>query len=162
MPNGGMTGEFKTQSSAASDITTLIKNPSTHYGTAGFEPIVNAGPTDLTKDWWNPEVKTLYDPCPYGYRIPKNGTYNGFTAPSSSGSGTLSYGQTWKSSHFSASGRREYNTGKFNSVGSSGFYWMSTPHSASYGYNSYFYSNYISHSDYKYRTFSFPVRCIID
>ena len=74
--SGGLGGVFTAQSAAAPDITTLTKNPSIYYGIADpYIPIVNAGPTDLTKDWWNPEIKTLYDPCPYGYRIPKSGTY---------------------------------------------------------------------------------------
>ena len=153
---------FTTQSAAAPDITTLTKNPSIHYGTSPYTPITNAGPTNLTKDWWNPEIKTLYDPCPYGYRIPKSGTYTGFTAPTSTSSGTLSYGQTWKSSFFPASGYRDPGSGKFLVVGSCGVYWMSTPISVATGCSIYFYSSFANPNHSGGSSGGLPVRCIID
>ena len=58
--------------------TTLTKSPSIYYGIVSpYIPIVNSEYYDITKegDWWNPTIKTLYDPCPNGYRIPKLGTY---------------------------------------------------------------------------------------
>ena len=145
--------------------TTLIKNPSIYYGIASpYIPIVNAGPTDLTKDWWNPEIKTLYDPCPYGYRIPKSGTYGAdseWTKSTWSGS-VLTAGHTWKSSHFPASGLRNSSSGLFAVVGSRGFCWMSTPYGATDGYSLHFNSDYVGPSNAGSRSDGFPVRCLID
>ena len=67
---------------------------------------------------------------------------------------------TWNSSFFPASGYRNDSNGKFYNVGSYGYAWMSTPYSATYGYNLAFYSGAVNLNYANYRSYGFPVRCI--
>ena len=131
-------GQFKYNGSTQTTIEELIQNPSTHYAiksTVGeyvyYVPIASTG--DLTKDWWNPETKTIYDPCPYGYRIPKVNTYGNASdwAISTWGGNILTEGHSWKSSLFPVSGSRSYKVGKFGLIGAAGYYWMSTTYNKS-------------------------------
>ena len=90
----------------------------------------------------NPVVKTVYDPCPVGFKMPANNAFTGFTANGQNNS-TMNVDGTdnlqtyqnnfghnfWTSSsktatiYFPAPGVRSYNDGSLISVGSSGFYW---------------------------------------
>ena len=124
--SNGIGGEW-TYASTASNITVLTSKPSTHFGSS--VPIASTG--NLSNDWWNPVAKTLYDPCPSGYRIPPSGTYYNF--PMSSGP-SLAGGANWYNSFFPVSGCRLYSSGKFGNVGAAGYYRMSTPYNNSTGY----------------------------
>ena len=152
--DNGINGVWSYTTSAALSISDLTQNPTKLYGNS--VPIVSSG----EYDWWNPTTKTLYDPCPAGYRIPPNNTYNEF-AGSWTGS-ELTAGRTWNanSSFFPANGYRHYSSGQFYHVGSHGYGWMSTPNGATSGYVLEFFlkSNGTNHSTY--RSFGFPVRCI--
>ena len=156
----GVGGEWIHSATAlnATQVATLINYPSTFY-TGGSVPIASTG--NLSNDWWNATIKTLYDPCPTGYRIPPNGTYNSFTTSSWSGSGVTT-GRTWaaNSSFFPASGYRTTPVGEFYVVGTYGFYWMSTPNSAAYGHNLLFNSGAVNPNHACERSYGFPVRCI--
>ena len=153
----GIGGVFTAKGESAANIATLTQNPSVYYGTSANMPIVSADPIDLTNDWWNSAAKTIYDPCPYGYRIPANGVYGKSAEwlPQESG-------RMWNSSFFPASGYRRASSGKFYVVGSSGYGWMSTPGSATGGYNLRFHSGYVNPNNNFSRSHGFPVRCIID
>ena len=94
----------------------------------------------------NPIVKTIYDPCPVGFKMPANNAFTGFTADGQN-NGTMNVDGTddlqtfsnnfghnfWTSSsktatiHFPASGYRSYDDGSLNSVGYNGYYWSAVP-----------------------------------
>ena len=168
MPNGGIGGEFKLDNTTTTTISDLIQNPSTYYGTNRNTPITSAGPANLTQDWWNPTIKTLYDPCPNGYRIPNNGTYGNIYSETPSEIGwdwsgsTLTSGYTWTNTFFPASGYRYASNGKFTAVGTYGYGWMSTPQSPISGHSLLFISGYVYPNHYYYRSDGFPARCIKD
>ena len=153
----GIGGEWTAVSSAASNITILTSNTSKFYGISSpYVPIASADPT-LKNDWWNPTAKTLYDPCPSGYRIPPYNTYSGF--PLLSGGG-LTAGATWKDSFFPASGYRNESNDQFGNIGGRGGYWLASWNNADNGYDLAFntagaYPNHINR-----RSLGFPVRCI--
>ena len=154
--SGGIGGEWTNSTTKASNITVLTSKPSTYYGTSGDMITTPSGAS-----WWNPTTKTLYDPCPAGYRVPPKDTYANFTTPSFGTS--LTGGVTWtmNSSFFPASGRRSYSNGKFYLVGFNGYAWMSTPYNTSNGYNLSFYSGYVyPNSNYSGRSYGWSVRCI--
>ena len=165
--------EFKLDNTTKTTINHLIQNPSTHYGKGHgdfvndtWTPIASTEYYNITKegDWWNPTIKTLYDPCPNGYRIPKSGTYGNASdwIKSNPYSGLIS-GYMWSNddiSFFPASGYRNASNGKFYAVGTNGYAWMSTPYNSTNGYyldfrSSTVYPNYTNH-----RSFGFPTRCI--
>ena len=94
----------------------------------------------------NPVVKTVYDPCPVGFKMPASNAFTGFTT-NGLYTGTMnvdgtSDGQTflnnfghnfWTNSsktatiNFPASGARYYDYGSLLNVGNFGWYWSALP-----------------------------------
>jgi len=168
--SNGIGGEFTYEARTTKKPTTindLIENPSIHYAEVdetNTVPIASTG--DLKNDWWNPATKTIYDPCPNGYRIPESGTYNGFPKPSV-WSADLINGMIWHkdtpaATFVPASGCRGAGSGKFYAVGSNGYGWMSTPYSPTGGYYLDFHSSAVYPNNYNSRASGIPVRCIRD
>ena len=107
----------------------------------------------------NSVVKTVYDPCPVGFKMPASNAFTGFTANGQNG-GTMNVDGTsdwqtyqnnfghnfWTSSsktatiNFPASGFRDVSDGSLYSVGSYGYYWSAVPSNSSFGCYLYFYS----------------------
>ena len=127
----------------------------------------------------NPVVKTVYDPCPVGFKMPANNAFTGFTANGQNG-GTMNVdgtddGQTyqnnfghnfWTSSsktatiNFPASGIRYYNDGSLSVVGSYGYYWSAVPYDTRSSCDLYFYSGRVVPLGDTTRTFGFSVRAV--
>ena len=102
----------------------------------------------------NPVVKTVYDPCPVGFKMPANNAFTGFTA-NGQNNGTKNVDGTdnwqtfqnnfgynfWTSSsktatiNFPVSGYRNNDDGSLGNVGTHGRYWSAVPGSTSYGCN---------------------------
>ena len=100
----------------------------------------------------NSVVKTVYDPCPVGFKMPASNAFTGFTANGQNG-GTMNVDGTsdwqtyqnnfghnfWTSSsktatiNFPASGYRYGNDGSLYSVGDIGCYWSAVPGYSSNG-----------------------------
>ena len=125
----------------------------------------------------NPVVKTVYDPCPVGFKMPANNAFTGFTANGQNG-GTMNVDGTdnwqtyqnnfghnfWTNSsktatiNFPASGCRYNNDGSLDDVGYDGYYWSAVPSNTSNGCGLYFYSGYVAPLyDYN-RTYGFSAR----
>ncbi|RRD90855.1 fimbrillin family protein [Bacteroides heparinolyticus] len=97
----------------------------------------------------NPVVKTIYDPCPVGYKMPPSNAFTGFTTTGNSTStqsqfnvqGTWSNGwnfhcgpnHTGDTVFFPASGGRIYSSAVPYVVGSGAFYLTAGPGSTYYG-----------------------------
>ena len=111
----------------------------------------------------NPVVKTVYDPCPVGFKMPANNAFTGFTANGQNnyimnvdGTDNLQTYQNnfghnfWTSSsktatiNFPASGRRSYNSGSLEGFGNAGFYWSAVPGGNNYSCYLAFVSNGVS------------------
>ena len=113
----------------------------------------------------NPVVKTVYDPCPVGFKMPDSNAFTGFTTTGQN-SGTQSElnvdgtdnRQTYKSNfghnfwtsssktatiNFPASGYRGSEGGSLGSVGDSGYYWSAVPLNSDYCCNLNFRSFYV-------------------
>ena len=162
--DGGMGGDFKFDESTKTSINDLIQNPSTFYtkgNSTNYVPIASTG--NRSKDWWNSEIKTMYDPCPYGYKVPQSETYetkSDWSKLKWSGA-VITAGQTYKLSFFPASGSRNGSSGNLDRVGINGYCWMSTPAGeAADGYNLTFYSNYTNPNLNNIRAYGFPIRCV--
>ena len=105
----------------------------------------------------NPVVKTVYDPCPVGFKMPANNAFTGFTANGQNG-GTMNVDGTdnwqtyqnnfghnfWTNSsktatiNFPASGFRNISDGSLNFVGTGGYYLSSVPGNSYTGCSLYF------------------------
>ena len=122
--------------------------------------------------------KSIFDPCPEGYRVAPKDTWVNFTsthdnvsndASKYNVSGSFSKGWTfyldgWQTgSHtafYLASGVRNRTSGALGSVGSSGFYWSSAPHGSTIAGYLRFNASYLSPLVNLDRTFGVPVRCV--
>ena len=126
----------------------------------------------------NPVVKTVYDPCPVGFKMPANNAFTGFTANGQNG-GTMNVDGTdnwqtyqnnfghnfWTNSsktatiNFPASGYRYFIDGSLGFVGDDGYYWSAVPGNFSYsGCSLFFYSGGVGSLYDYYRTFGFAAR----
>ena len=125
----------------------------------------------------NSVVKTVYDPCPVGFKMPASNAFTGFTANGQNG-GTMNVDGTsdwqtyqnnfghnfWTSSsktatiNFPASGFRSYDGGALSNVGSNGCYWSAVPYGTGSGCYLYFYSGGVSPLDGNNRTYGFSAR----
>ena len=140
----------------------------THYGYYNLWSADNTvtGGYNIGND--NPVVKTVYDPCPAGFKMPANNAFTGFTTTGLNSTSTSQSGMNvdgtdnpqtfqnnfgynfWTNSsktatiNFPASGCRNSYNGSLISVGESGYYWLAVPASAGSGCLLGFFSGYVS------------------
>ena len=120
--------------------------------------------TDNTR--WQ-SSKTIYDPCPAGWRVPDGG-HNGVW--NVAGFSDTTYDDTNEGISFSisspsttwypASGYRDYVVGALNDVGYDGNYWSVTPDSSYTYYLLFNSSGDVGPTDYSSRAYGFSVRCL--
>ena len=117
---------------------------------------------------WNAsDTKTIYDPCPEGWRVPANGSslsspWKGVSA-SSWTEGSDTGGANWGTNAlYPAAGHRNYRGSSINDKGSYGYYWSASPYNNTSNGASSLYFNFgggIDWSDFAYRAHGFSVRC---
>ncbi len=148
--------------------TTFIKNSGSNYDWY----YTGSSSTDNTR--WQSE-KTIYDPCPVGWRVPDGGD-NGVWSISkgSSSDYTRSYDKTNKGVNFSgdfgsypsiwypSSGSRRSRDGALSSVGNYGDYWSITPSGREAYYLQLTDNGYIGPMYSGQRANGFSVRCTKD
>ena len=171
-------------------ITNGIQNPQNFYTWGGSwynnppagYTYYNLWSADNTTDGYNDNavIKTVYDPCPVGFKMPASNAFTGFTSNGSyqntaaniNADGTVgnrkyfdAYGHNfWTNSSktatifFPASGFRSYSDGSLSFVGYYGFYWSAVPGSAYGGCNLYFIWSYVNPQSYNYRSYGFAAR----
>ena len=130
----------------------------------------------------NPVVKTVYDPCPVGFKMPANNAFTGFTTTGLNSTSqsevnvdgtdhwqqwTNNFGHNfWTNSsktatiNFPASGLRNYNDGSLISVGLNGWYWSAVPNITGNGCGLYFHSGNVGPLYYGTRAYGFAVRAV--
>ena len=130
----------------------------------------------------NAVVKTVYDPCPVGFKMPASNAFTGFTSNGQYQSGaaninangtadswdkfSAAYGHNFYTNgsktatiFFPASGFRSNGDGSLNNVGHNGCCWSAVPNYTSYGGGLYFnWSNVSPQNYYYYRSFGFAAR----
>ena len=112
----------------------------------------------------NNVVKTIYDPCPVGFKMPNGNTFTGLSVISKADSivKLTRYSGDPTGVKFPLSGYRSYSDGSLHDVGSYGFLWFSSVHSQNYAYYLYFNSSNVYPQDYNYRAYGFSVRPVAD
>ena len=143
----------------------------------------NLWSADNTTTGWNDNavVKTVYDPCPVGFKMPASNAFTGFTSDGQNQSGaaninangtadswdkfSAAYGHNFYTNgsknatiFFPASGFRIYSDGSLYNVGYSGFYWSAVPGSASYGCGLGFGWSDVGPQNFNYRSYGFAAR----
>jgi len=148
---------------AAQSISYTVANPMTFIAMTGSW---QNSPASATTDnnWGYQGGKELYDPCPEGYRVPKNGSWGTAIATTDYPWNTTYLGRDlfpfggW----YPASGRRANTTGALSSVGSSGCAWSASPSSAANGNYLILASGSVSPAGNSGRTLGCGVRCLLD
>ena len=122
----------------------------------------------------NQVVKTVYDPCPVGFKLPANNAFTGFTTTGGNTSNTSPANGTWDSARkgwnfyaranrtgqqifFPASGSRNYSDGSLSLVGSYGLYWLAGPNNERSGWRLNFFSSYVNPLGNYYRSAGYGV-----
>ena len=130
----------------------------------------------------NPVVKTVYDPCPVGFKMPANNAFTGFTTTGQNSTSqsemnvdgtddwqqwTNNFGHNfWTNSsktatiNFPASGLRGDNAGSLYYVGGYGCYWSAVPFYASSGCDLRFNSGHVNPLSNYTRAYGFAVRAV--
>ena len=130
----------------------------------------------------NPVVKTVYDPCPVGFKMPVNNAFTGFTTTGQNSTSqsemnvdgtddwqqwTNNFGHNfWTNSsktatiNFPASGFRSSIDGSLSNVGGNGFYWSAVPYGTSLGCDLDFSSGNVFPLSSYTRTYGFAVRAV--
>ena len=166
-------------SPAEGTIDYSIQHPSTMIFTNGGSTdwLYNDGSTRVDNTRWQSD-KTIYDPCPAGWRIPDggaNGVWNKAGIPTGGGfpypeadykcAGiTIPAEYCGEDAWYPAAGSISAVDGTFVEVGRDGMYWSVTPCGRSdvYGFNFYYYMNntgYVYHSPMFTRATAASVRC---
>lgn len=170
------TGSWTTITSSKT-IDFAEENPMTYIcsGTAEWCTGTGANESDYRKRWMKSK-KTMYDPCPVGYCVPKGGN-DGFWATALETSSLTSTGTKWDSTNggrhwtladgttaawYPAVGRRDYASGALDNVGLNGDYWSVSPNPGnnSNAYSLYFNNGNFSPASLRNRSHGCSVRCV--
>ena len=172
-------------------ITNGIQNPQNFYtwggSWSGTPPTgysyYNLWSADNTTTGYNDNtvVKTVYDPCPVGFKMPASNAFTGFTSNGQVQSGaaninangtadsqdkfSAAYGHNFYTNSsknatifFPASGCRSNGDGSLVNVGYIGYYWSAVPVSMVVGCSLIFYWNYVNPQDSNDRPVGFAAR----
>ena len=167
------TGSWSTVS-GSKNVAYAEENPTTYVTTSGSDWCSQDGEDYAFR--WQENKKSLYDPCPYGYRVPKGGN-DGFwaTALGTSSNAWNSAIMKWTNNGFTwtladgttaawypAVGCRRNDSGALSYVGSYGYYWSASP-SPSSSYHAYtldFNSGNVNPANSYNRSNGCSVRCV--
>ena len=154
-------------SSTIGTIVYTLRHPD-EFITAGSSPYDWHYASRNNELWGHSGVKTIYDPCPWGWRVPKNSGMSaatshwyGFTKDNVIGA--FSQGYNWGTNAlYPAAGCRSYSTGNFYNGGSHGYYWSASPYDSSGGKASGLdvYSGNVVQGYNDYHPYGFSVRCV--
>ena len=162
-----------TKTSKADTLKLGIMNPTKFYynssspynwfGTKSYYNLWDAACTG-TGNSDNDTVKTVYDPCPVGWKVPNGNTFTGLSMLSSA-NGIVKmrrYSGDTVGVGFSMSGCRDYSDGSLYDVGSYGYVWLSSATSQGNAFRLYFYSSDVYPQYSSYRSAGYSVRPVQD
>ena len=173
-------GSFSVEQSSGYSLQNTIQHPDIFYGWgSGYDNVYfkNIWSADNTSEGYNdnPVVKTVYDPCPAGFKMPASNAFTGFTtngynSGSMNVSGAWDYGWNFNNKitspdaavYFPASGRRLYNNGSLILVGGDGYYWSAVPLSTGTGCYLYFFQSSVFPQYYGIRSMGYSVRPVAE
>jgi hypothetical protein len=134
-------------------ISTWMNNPTTFY----YGGDAASGLTTENSNLWSGSSKTVYDPCPSGWRVPDSGSW------ASGDFGTFAdYGRiaTSKGGYYPAAGQRfYYSSGNVTNVGTDGYYGYASCSSSVWDYM-YFNLSAVYDNESFHRTNGYSIRCI--
>ena len=184
-------GSFNKNAGDNMSITNGIQNPENFYTwgsswysnpPAGYS-YYNLWSADNTTTGYNDNavVKTVYDPCPVGFKMPASNAFTGFTSNGQTQSGaaninangtadswdkfSAAYGHNFYTNSsknatifFPASGFRISSDGSLYNVGSNGCFWSAVPYNAHNGCGLNFGWSFVSPQYSNSRSYGFAAR----
>lgn len=111
----------------------------------------------------NTVIKTVYDPCPAGFKIPNGNTFTYFSASNAIGN----FNNGWRLKRnaedtsgvfFPASGSRINASGNIDRIGNYGMYWFSSADSQDYAYIMFLYTGKVEQQYIGRRASGYSVR----
>jgi len=184
-------GSFNKNAGNNMSIINGIQNPQNFYinGDSWYSTppagyfYYNLWSADNTTTGWNDNavVKTVYDPCPVGFKMPASNAFTGFTSDGdyqmtaaninaketneSWDKFSAAYGHNFYTNSsktatifFPALGYRDCNNGSLINVGSHNFCWSAVPYDRHYGCALYFTWSYVSPRSFYNNSFGLSVR----
>ncbi len=170
-------GSFTPNGGDHMSIPNGIQNPGTFYTWgSSWDPgynQYNLWSMENTTTGWNDDavVKTIYDPCPFGFKMPASNAFTGFTTTGANSStqsefnvsGDWDMGWNFKGTgtatvYFPASGYRDDYNGSLHDVGNHGYCWSAVPN---YTYSGccLFFNRWFVYPQYgRFRSYGFSVR----
>ncbi|MDR0657937.1 MAG: InlB B-repeat-containing protein [Mediterranea sp.] len=162
------TGDVTTEATSATTGTIVytLQHPTTFLTTNSSPYDWYYGSSRKNELWGHSGAKTIYDPCPAGWRVPKNSGMSEATSPWYGFNGTWDSnnggGYTWDTNDlYPAAGGRHQSNGSLTSPGVSGYYWSASPYDSNGILASCqsFSSNNARYGS-NYRVVGFSVRCV--
>ncbi|MDR0746079.1 MAG: fibrobacter succinogenes major paralogous domain-containing protein [Mediterranea sp.] len=144
-------------------IATTVRNPLVFYYlyTNSYADWCSVT-TDSDTRWGNsPYVKSLYDPCPAGWRVPNEHVWVGHTTDNFAYTDTPAGRYHEQTGWYPASGYRGNYDGKVSGLGIEGYYWSATP-TNNYSYILFFNSDHAYSNGSFNRAYGFSVRCVAE
>lgn len=164
-----------TITSAASHLYKGIQNPTTFFKYDGSYHAWFAANSGKTYNLWdaactsfgnsdNNVVKTVYDPCPIGFKMPNGNMFTGLSIISKANRIVkfTRYSGDSTGVGFPMSGYRNFSDGLLSSVGSYGYVWLSSAYSQYYAFYLNFNSSNVNPQDSLARAYGFSVRPVQD
>jgi hypothetical protein len=160
-------GDIEKISTREGNLYNSISNPDKLFSNHNFERYVNLWDSKcdgIIEDEQYPpnrlSIKTIYDPCPPGFKVPGCDVFEEL--------GKM--GSEWKNGgrmfgnriFFPASGYRDHSSGSLYDVSNIGYYWSSVSYGSNYAYGLVFYSGKVYPVDFKYQTYGFSVRPFLE
>lgn len=161
------------QNGSAENLALAVKNPTTFYYPGSKDWVDNN--TYKSNLWnnpsWNESDKSLFDPCPAGWKLPEIGTWDIFVKDKDvNASGNWASGWNFiinndgtETAWYPATGNRRTTSGAMYNVSSYGDYWSSSTENCGDGHG----RSLLLGPDYVFRAYNndfrgygFAVRCI--
>lgn len=155
------------QVTVAANLQNAVENPTTfYYGTRigdDYYDWLTADGSGKNNRMWETASdgdKTLFDPCPPGWRVPRNGSWKGVNEANFIYD-EVAFGRRHALlGYYPAAGNRGAASGYWSFVGGQASYWTSTPTQEHYSYMLNFLPSYLNPQSNSNRAAGCSVRCV--
>ncbi len=166
---GSVTSITNTPVAVTDNLANAVENPTTFYYN-NHSPCdwYTTSTSSQNNTLWS-TTKTIYDPCPSGWKVMPSAAYSSSFACDMPSGGPMTYSSTnygWthiaSGTFWSLCGSMQNNSGAYlRFVGTNGYVWSST-YCSTCAYHLHMYNNHVNPTDYDNRAYGYHVRCVRD